>query len=235
MKFYSTNNKKLEVSFREAVMKGLSDDGGLFMPKTIQGLSKDFLENIKNYKLSDIAFEIISKYTGEDLSDEKLTQIVESTFTFDAPVEILSDNLGILELFHGPTLAFKDFGARYMARTMGHFAKDLNKELNILVATSGDTGSAVASGFYDVEGINVYILYPSGKVSYNQEKQLTTYGKNITALENGMAVSVGRLRECNLFDYKFVVLSHNTVRGAAGGTILIAELLKEKGYLKGIL
>ncbi|MBI9072308.1 MAG: threonine synthase [Melioribacteraceae bacterium] len=183
MKFYSTNDKELRVTFREAVMKGLSDDGGLFMPETIPAFDKTFIENIDKYSLSEIAFEIISKYTSDDLTEDKLHEIVKSSFTFESPVKILSDNLGILELFHGPTLAFKDFGARFMARTMGYFAKDLDKELNILVATSGDTGSAVASGFYNVEGINVFILYPSGKVSSNQEKQLTTYGNNIIALE----------------------------------------------------
>lgn len=183
MKFYSTNDKTLRVSFKDAVMKGLSDDGGLFMPTNIPSFSHDFFSDLKNKSIVQIAYELISNYSDEDLKDSELHDIVEKAFTFDAHVQLLSDNIGVLELFHGPTLAFKDFGARFMARTMGHFAKDLDKDLNILVATSGDTGSAVASGFFNVEGVNVFILYPSGKVSYNQEKQLTTYGNNITALE----------------------------------------------------
>jgi threonine synthase len=183
MNFYSTNNKKHIVNFETAVMNGLAPDGGLYMPEKMPNLSKDFLNNIKSKSFQDIAYNILGSFTSEVISDQKLVDIIESTFTFPSPIISLSDHLHVLELFHGPTLAFKDFGARFMARTMEHFVREKDVELNILVATSGDTGSAVANGFYNVEGINVYILYPSGKVSQIQEKQLTTLDKNITALE----------------------------------------------------
>ncbi len=183
MKYFSTNNNCADVSFEDAVLKGLAEDGGLYMPEYIPQISSDLIKNLDSIPMHEIAFEIAKPFVGDEIPEEDLREIIESAINFKAPLVSLSDNLNILELFHGPTLAFKDFGARFMARTMEYFVKKSNKELNILVATSGDTGSAVANGFYGVEGINVFILYPSGKVSYIQEKQLTTLDKNVIALE----------------------------------------------------
>ena len=164
-------------------MKGLSPDGGLFMPEYISKLDNSFYNSISKYPIQEIGFEVSKKFVDGEISENDLKNIIEDSINFDAPLVDLDDNISILELFHGPTLAFKDFGARFMARTMSHFLKDSDEEINILVATSGDTGSAVASGFYGIEGINIYLLYPSGKVSDIQEKQLTTFDKNITTLE----------------------------------------------------
>lgn len=183
MRYYSTRNKNKFVSFKEAVMEGLAADGGLFMPEEIPLFPKSFIENLETISFEEIGFETAKRFAGDEISDDKLREIISKSLFFPAPVVELDESIGILELFHGPTLAFKDFGAQFMARTMGYFVQGSKKELNILVATSGDTGSAVANGFYGVEGINVFILYPSGKVSAIQEKQLTTLGKNITALE----------------------------------------------------
>ncbi|MFA7288092.1 MAG: threonine synthase [Melioribacteraceae bacterium] len=230
MKFYSTNNPKKLISFETAVMNGIAEDGGLYMPVEIPTLRKDFVENIENFSFREIAFHIAEKFIGNDIEPGKLRNIIDEAINFPAPLvkltslirsfpsnsipfgnstsrekelsnnkiasqkietstqkaenfTLLPSDLSVLELFHGPTLAFKDFGARFMARVMGHFVADSEKELNILVATSGDTGSAVAYGFYETLGINVYILYPKGKVSEIQEKQLTTLDKNITAIE----------------------------------------------------
>ena len=163
-------------------MEGLAKDEGLFMPEFIPDCSSH-IEGIETLSIQDIAFIIASKFMQEDLSSSQIEDVINSSITFPAPLINLGNNKFILELFHGPTLAFKDFGASFMARTIENFVKSNDKELNILVATSGDTGSAVANGFYDVEGINVIILYPSKKVSYIQEKQLTTLGKNIYSLE----------------------------------------------------
>ncbi len=183
MKYYSTNNKKYQVSFQEAVTKGLSPDGGLFMPEFIPQLDEKFFQNLDNYSIQEIGFEVAKLFVEDEIPVSDLKNIIDDAINFDAPLVGLDDNISILELFHGPTLAFKDFGARFMARTMSYFLRNANEEVNILVATSGDTGSAVASGFYGIDGINVYLLYPSGKVSDIQEKQLTTFDKNITALE----------------------------------------------------
>lgn len=183
MKYFSTRNKNKFFSFKEAVLNGLAEDGGLFMPESIPAFSKSFLENLKSFSLQEIGFETAKNFIGDEITENNLREIIQSSLTFPAPVINLESNMNILELFHGPTLAFKDFGAQFMARTMEYLVKDNNRELTILVATSGDTGSAVANGFYGVEGIQVYLLYPSGKVSHIQEMQLTTLGKNITALE----------------------------------------------------
>ncbi len=183
MNYYSTRTKNNFVSFKTAVMEGLAKDGGLFMPELIAGLPQSMLKEIEKYSLQEIGFEVSKKFIGMEIPAQKLLTIIENAIDFPAPLVELSEQLSVLELFHGPTLAFKDFGARFMAKTMEYFAGDLKKELNILVATSGDTGSAVAHGFYGVEGINVFILYPKGKVSLIQEKQLTTLDKNITAIE----------------------------------------------------
>jgi threonine synthase len=183
MKLYSTNNRAVEVSLKEAVFKGLPDDNGLFMPVSIPRLEDSFFQNIDKLSFQEIAFEVSKALIGEDVPSADLKKIIADVLTFDAPVLKVHDNIYVLELFHGPSLAFKDFGARFMARLMAYFLQTEKKDINILVATSGDTGSAVAQGFLDMPGIKVTILYPSGKVSDIQEKQLTTLGKNITALE----------------------------------------------------
>ncbi len=183
MKYYSTNNRALSSTFKDAVLKGLADDGGLFFPHDIPSVGRGVIKNLNNYSFQEIAFTIANQFIDGEIPDNYLESIIENAINFPAPVVPLDDKLNILELFHGPTLAFKDFGARFMARTMSYFVHRQNKKLNILVATSGDTGSAVASGFFNTDGIDVYILYPSNKVSELQEKQLTTYGGNITALE----------------------------------------------------
>ncbi|MBT3502623.1 MAG: threonine synthase [Candidatus Marinimicrobia bacterium] len=181
MRFFSTKNKVVSVGFKDALFQGLSSDGGLFMPETIPHLGTDFFNSKLNY--SECAVGMIHPFTKDDLTHSQLTDICESAFDFPIPIKELNDTDSVLELFHGPTLAFKDFAARFMAHTMSHFLENENKELTILVATSGDTGSAVANGFFNIDGIKVIILYPSNRVSTIQEKQLTTLGGNITALE----------------------------------------------------
>jgi threonine synthase len=182
MKYYSTKNRRISTDFRTAVINGIAEDGGLYMPEKIPVLSDETIKSLASKSLAQIGFEVMSKFAG-NMDERALIKIIEHTITFDAPVKILSDSLSILELFHGPTLAFKDFGARFLANSMAFFNKDEDKELVILVATSGDTGSAVASSFYGKEGIKVGLLYPSGMVSQIQEKQLTTMGNNIKAFE----------------------------------------------------
>ncbi|MGE0019486.1 MAG: threonine synthase [Draconibacterium sp.] len=183
MKYYSTNRQTPEVSLKDAVVKGLAADNGLFMPEIIHKFSPAFFETIQNLTFQEIAFEVALKFFGEDISESKLREIIYDTLSFDCPVVQITENIYSLELFHGPTLAFKDVGARFMARLLNYFLADRNKKINVLVATSGDTGSAVANGFLGVEGIHVYVLYPKGKVSKIQESQFTTLGQNITALE----------------------------------------------------
>ena len=164
-------------------MKSLPDDRGLYMPEHIPTLSQSFFNHIEQYTFEEIAFYVVSSIAGDELPLPKLRSVVEETVNFPAPVVTLDDDTHVLELFHGPSLAFKDFGARFMAQMMSYYNRGEDKELTILVATSGDTGGAVAAGFYKVPGVRVVILYPSGKVSDFQEKQLTTLGENITALE----------------------------------------------------
>ncbi len=183
MQFYSTKNKALRVDFREAVFKGLPDDNGLFMPVEIPKLPTEFIKNLKNYTFPELSFEVASNFLGDSIPKNDMKNIIERAINFPAPVVRLDESTFVLELFHGPSLAFKDFGARFMAEVMSYYLKNDQKELVILVATSGDTGGAVAAGFYDTPGIKVVILYPSGKVSNLQEKQLTTFSKNITAIE----------------------------------------------------
>ncbi|HEM48737.1 MAG TPA: threonine synthase [Caldithrix sp.] len=182
MKYYSTKNKKITANFRTAVINGIAEDGGLFMPEEIPQFPAGMMQSLPNQSLHEIGMQVISKFAGY-MDQLSLLKIIEQAINFNAPVKTLSESLSILELFHGPTLAFKDFGARFLANAMAHFNKDEDKELIILVATSGDTGSAVASSFYGKEGIKVGLLYPSGMVSQIQEKQLTTMGKNIKAFE----------------------------------------------------
>jgi threonine synthase len=183
MKYYSTNNNTPEVSLKEAVVKGLAADNGLFMPDHINKFKPSFFDQIQHLTFQEIAFEVAKKFFGDDIEESKLKEIVFDTLNFDCPVVKVTDSIYSLELFHGPTLAFKDVGARFMARLLNHFLSDRKEQVNVLVATSGDTGSAVANGFLGVEGIHVFVLYPKGKVSKIQESQFTTLGKNITALE----------------------------------------------------
>ena len=183
MKYYSTNKQTSEVSLKEAVIKGLAADNGLFMPERIEKFDPGFFETIHHLSFQEISFEVAKKFFGEDVEESHLKEIVFDTLQFDCPVVKVTDNIWSLELFHGPTLAFKDVGARFMARLLNYFRGDREKQVNVLVATSGDTGSAVANGFLGVDGIHVFVLYPKGKVSKIQESQFTTLGKNITALE----------------------------------------------------
>ena len=184
MKYYSTNHQASDATLQEAVVKGLASDKGLFMPYEIKALSQSFYDQIENLSFQEIAYKVADAFFGEDIPAETLKQIVYDTLNFDAPVVKVKGNIYSLELFHGPTLAFKDVGGRFMARLLGYFIKqEGHKQVNVLVATSGDTGSAVANGFLGVEGVHVYVLYPKGKVSDIQEKQFTTLGQNITALE----------------------------------------------------
>ena len=183
MKYYSTNKSVPEVSLMEAVTKGLAADNGLFMPERIESFDPEFFERIPQMSFQEISFEVAKKFFGEDVPEETLKDLVYDTLNFDCPVVKVNDSVYSLELFHGPTLAFKDVGGRFMARLLGYFLQGFKKEVNVLVATSGDTGSAVANGFYKVPGIKVYVLYPKGLVSDIQEKQFTTLGENITALE----------------------------------------------------
>lgn len=184
MLYYSTNGKIEPVSLQKAVVDGLAEDKGLFMPERIPSLPKTFFDNIESKSFREIAYVVADAFFGEDIEAETLKEIVYDTLNFDAPLVEIKPNIYTLELFHGPTSAFKDVGARFMARLLSYFIKKQGQtEVNVLVATSGDTGSAVANGFLGVEGIKVYVLYPKGKVSNIQEKQFTTLGKNITALE----------------------------------------------------
>ena len=184
MKYYSTNGKADRATLHEAVVKGLASDKGLYMPEVIKHLPESFFDEIQDLTFQEVAYRVADAFFGEDVPAETLKKIVYDTLNFDCPVVKVTDNIYSLELFHGPTLAFKDVGARFMARLLGYFIKKENcKQVNVLVATSGDTGSAVANGFLGVEGIHVYVLYPKGKVSAIQECQFTTLGQNITALE----------------------------------------------------
>lgn len=184
MRYYSTNKQAPDATLEEAVVKGLASDKGLFMPYEIKTLPLSFYEEIDRMSFQEMAYRVADAFFGEDVPAGVLKQIVYDTLSFDVPAVQVKDNIYSLELFHGPTLAFKDVGARFMARLLGYFIrKEGKKQVNVLVATSGDTGSAVANGFLGVEGIHVYVLYPEGKVSEIQEKQFTTLGQNITALE----------------------------------------------------
>jgi threonine synthase len=183
MLFYSTNDKLHKVSLEEAVIRGLAPDNGLYMPEVIVPFPETYFETLPNKSFQQIGYEVAKQLLGDELPPDLLQRIINHTISFDAPLVELEPTIFSLELFHGPTLAFKDFGARFMSQLLGHFAKKSNREITILVATSGDTGSAVANGFLDVPNTRVIVLYPSGKVSDIQEKQFTTLGKNVTALE----------------------------------------------------
>ncbi|WP_462250022.1 threonine synthase [Ekhidna sp.] len=183
MKFLSTNNYRHSADFRDAVIKGLPDDNGLYFPSLIPKLKDEFLDSISGMKLHEIAVQVLLPFCVEDIPRDKLERICSETFVFDIPLKNVGDRIDCLELFHGPTMAFKDVGARFLARTLSHFKEFDDRSSTILVATSGDTGGAVASGFYNQPGIEVVILYPKGKVTALQERQMTTLGGNIQAIE----------------------------------------------------
>jgi threonine synthase len=183
MNYYSLHHTSPNTTFKNAVVQGLAKDRGIYFPENITPLSKDFIENITDYSNHEIAFEAIKQFVGDEIPAKKLKEIIAATVSFDFPLIKIDDNIASLELFHGPTMAFKDVGAKFMAQCLEYFNQDHKEEITVLVATSGDTGGAVANGFLGAKGVNVVILYPSGKVSDVQEKQLTTLGQNITALE----------------------------------------------------
>ena len=183
MNYYSLHHKSPNTSFKNAVMQGLAKDRGIYFPEKITPLSKDFITNITEYTNHEIAYEAIKQFVGDEIPTKKLKEIIKETISFDFPLVKVNENIASLELFHGPTMAFKDVGAKFMAQCLEYFNKGNEEEVTVLVATSGDTGGAVANGFLGAKGVNVVILYPSGKVSNVQEKQLTTLGQNITALE----------------------------------------------------
>jgi threonine synthase len=227
MKLYSTKNTTAFVDLQEAVFKGLPEDNGLFMPENITPLPASFFENIKDYSLQDIAFAICKNLFQGYIPENDLREIIEKSITFPAPLVELGKSTYILELFHGPSLAFKDFGARFMAQLMSYFNRGNDKELVILVATSGDTGGAVAFGFHNTPGIKVVILYPSGKVSMLQEKQLTTLGGNITALEID-----GTFDDCQALVKKAFLDQELTsnMRLSSANSINIARLIPQSFY-----
>ena len=227
MKLYSTNNKNQFFSLREAVLKGLPDDNGLFMPSHIPALPSDFLENIKDFSFPEIALTMARTLLQNAVPDADLERIIYDAINFSAPLVGLDEHTSVLELFHGPSLAFKDFGARFMAQLMSYFNQNADKELVILVATSGDTGGAVAAGFFKTLGIKVVILYPSGKVTPLQEKQLTTLGHNISALEiNGTFDDCQALVKQAFLDNELT----QKIRLSSANSINIARLIPQSFY-----
>ena len=183
MRYYSLNNSSPLTSFKKAVQNGIAPDRGLYFPEEITPISEDFINNISDYSNEEIAYEVIKQFIGDEIPATILKEIIKKTISFDFPVVNLDENIGSLELFHGPTMAFKDVGARFMSQCLEYFNQNKTEDITVLVATSGDTGGAVANGFLNAKGVQVVILYPKGKVSEIQEKQLTTLGNNITALE----------------------------------------------------
>jgi threonine synthase len=227
MKLYSTNNPDLQVSFREAVFNSLPSDKGLYMPHIIPRLDDDFIKNLDRYSLPEIAFHVAEALLQDDIPPADLRNIIDDAINFPAPVIQLRDNTYVLELFHGPSLAFKDFGARFMSRVMGYFLKEGEKTLNVLVATSGDTGGAVALGFLGVPNTQVTILYPKGKISPVQELQLTTNGQNIRAVEID-----GTFDDCQaLVKQAFIDVELNQrFRLTSANSINIARLIPQTFY-----
>lgn len=229
MKYYSTNHTAPLASLEEAVVKGLAGDRGLYMPENIKVLPKVFFDNIDKMSFQEIAYTVADAFFGEDVDADSLKKIVYETLAFDCPVVPVTDNIYTLELFHGPTLAFKDVGARFMARLLQYFIKKENKNglVNVLVATSGDTGSAVANGFLGVDGIHVYVLYPKGKVSPIQECQFTTLGKNITAIEvDGVFDDCQALVKTAFMDEEL----NNHMRLTSANSINVARFLPQAFY-----
>lgn len=227
MKLYSTNNKTAFVDLKEAVLKGLPDDNGLFMPEHIPSLPQDFIKNIKDYSFPELAYMMAKTLLQGAIPEKDLKLIIDNAINFEAPLVSLEENKHVLELFHGPSLAFKDFGARFMAQLMSYFNRNDTRELVILVATSGDTGGAVAAGFYKALGIKVVILYPSGKVSLLQEKQLTTLGHNIQALEiQGTFDDCQKLVKTAFLDKQL----NQALRLSSANSINIARLIPQSFY-----
>ncbi|PIR96324.1 MAG: threonine synthase [Candidatus Doudnabacteria bacterium CG10_big_fil_rev_8_21_14_0_10_42_18] len=226
MKYSSTSGRSRNFSFKDAVLLGLAPDSGLFMPNELPHLPKKFFKELGQKSFSEIAEDVAKKYI-EEISVPELQKIIKGAFSFPVPLKQLDESLYVLELFHGPTMAFKDFGARFLARAMGYFARGQETKLNIIVATSGDTGSAVASGFFKVPRAHVYILYPSKKVSAFQEKQLTTYGHNITALEvKGTFDDCQRLAKQVLGDGEL----NGTMKFSSANSINFGRLLPQSFY-----
>ena len=233
MKYYSTNHNAQLASLSEAVVRGLATDRGLYMPERINPLPQEFFDNIEKMSFQEIAFRVAEAFFGEDIPADDLKHIVYDTLAFDAPVVPVDGNIHSLELYHGPTLAFKDVGARFMARLLGYFngrqTADNGRQslVNVLVATSGDTGSAVANGFLGVEGIHVYVLYPKGKVSAIQEVQFTTLGQNITALEvDGVFDDCQRLVKSAFMDAEL----NAHMRLTSANSINVARFLPQAFY-----
>ncbi|MDR9365072.1 MAG: threonine synthase [Balneolaceae bacterium] len=227
MKFVSTNKNSNPVTFLEAMRKGLAPDGGLYMPEEIPVLPDSFWSSLKELSFNEIAFEMAKPYFGEELSDEKLNSVINDAFNFPVPITPVEGNNFVLELFHGPTLAFKDFGARFMARLFSEQARKDQQEVTILVATSGDTGSAVAHGFYKVDGVKVCLLFPKGKVSNLQEQQMATLGENVTALEvEGVFDDCQRLVKQAFIDDEL----NSKMQLSSANSINIARLLPQSFY-----
>ena len=227
MKLYSTKHESADVDLQEAIFRGLPPDNGLYMPYEIPAMPASFFESIHTLSLPEIAKAVCQNLLGDDLTDAEIAGIIDSSMTFEAPVVSLEDNVGVLELFHGPSMAFKDFGARFMAAIMSHYLVKAKREIRILVATSGDTGGAVAQGFYNTPGISVTILYPTGKVSDIQEKQLTTLGGNVTALEiDGTFDDCQRLVKQAFLDADLRSAFHL----ASANSINIARLIPQSFY-----
>ena len=231
MKYYSTNGQAPLADLRKAVVKGLAEDRGLYMPETIKPLPREFFERMGSMTFQEIAYTVAEAFFGEDVAKDDLRRIVYDTLQFDCPIVQVEDNIYALELFHGPTLAFKDVGARFMARLLQYFIHkdegESTKEVNVLVATSGDTGSAVANGFLGVEGIHVYVLYPKGKVSHIQESQFTTLGRNITAIEvDGVFDDCQRLVKSAFMDDEL----NRHMRLTSANSINVARFLPQAFY-----
>lgn len=227
MRYYSTNRQAPTASLSEAVVRGLATDRGLYMPEHIRPLPQEFFDGIEDMNFQEIACHVAETFFGEDIPTDALHHIVCDTLAFDAPVVHVDGNIHSLELYHGPTLAFKDVGARFMARLLRYFTKGEGGEVNVLVATSGDTGSAVANGFLGVEGIHVYVLYPKGKVSAIQECQFTTLGQNITALEvDGVFDDCQRLVKSAFMDTEL----NAHMRLTSANSINVARFLPQAFY-----
>lgn len=227
MRLYSTNGQSPEINFEKAIFQGLPPDNGLYMPTEIEALSEVFWDQVDELSFNEIAYEIAKHLLSEEIPEDDLKNLINKALDFESPLTELNNNLFCLELFHGPSMAFKDFGARFMAATMSYFLQNTGEKLNILVATSGDTGGAVAQGFYDVPGIQVTILYPKGKVSQIQEMQLTTLGKNIKTLEvEGTFDNCQALVKTAFLDEEL----RNQYQLASANSINIARLIPQAFY-----
>lgn len=227
LNYYSLNKKAPKVSFKDAVIKGIAPDKGLYFPESITPLPHSFFEDIENFTPPEIAFQAILQFVSDDIPDSVLRDVLKEVLDFDFPVVEIEDDVATLELFHGPTMAFKDVGARFMAQCLSYFSRGKKSEVTVLVATSGDTGGAVANGFLGVEGVKVVILYPSGKVSDIQERQLTTLGQNITALEvNGTFDDCQKMVKTAFLDEELLV----TMQLTSANSINVARWLPQMFY-----